>query len=86
MLDRSFRRAAAGANAGFLLEKLGVARRPHHFVDGRGHMVAGEIQRVGPGHAPSVCASAIVGQISGGPLKELPRAKILTINGAPFVR
>ena len=48
MLDRIFRRAAAGANAGLLLEKLGIARGPEHFIDGRGHMVIGEIKRVGP--------------------------------------
>ena len=33
MLDRIFRRAAAGANAGLLLEKLGVARGPEHLID-----------------------------------------------------
>ncbi|MGD0185321.1 MAG: hypothetical protein ABSC25_08725 [Roseiarcus sp.] len=65
MLDRIFRGAAPGTNAGFLFEKLGVARGPQHLVDGRRHMVVGAIECVGPGDAFVGFRLGIVGEIGG---------------------
>ena len=45
MLNRIFRRAAAGPDAGFLLEELGIAVGPQHLVNGRWDMIIGEVMR-----------------------------------------
>ncbi len=65
MLDGIFGRAAAGANAGFLLEQLGVTRGPEHFVDGRWHMIVGKIVRVGPRYPLVRLRPGVVGEIGG---------------------
>ena len=71
MLDRIFGRAAAGADAGFLLRELGIARGPQHLVDGGRHMIVGEIMRMGPGDALVRLRLGIVGEISGEALEGL---------------
>src|SRR5215468_10993949 len=65
MLDRIFRRTATGPDAGLLLEQLGVAGSPEHFVYGGGDMIVREIKCVGPGYALLSLFLGIVGQVGG---------------------
>src|SRR5690349_14987686 len=53
MLDRAFRRPAAGPHTGFLFEQFRIAAGPDHFIDRRWHEIIGEIMRMRPGNALS---------------------------------
>src|SRR5262249_40149332 len=66
MLDGIFRRPAAGADAGLLLQQFGVARGPDHFVDGGWDMVVRAIDRVRPRDAlVGLLGLGIVGKVIG---------------------
>src|SRR5579863_9841119 len=74
MLDRIFGCTAAGSNAGFLLQELGVTVRPQHLVYGRWHIIARKIEGMGPGDTLIRLRLRIVGQILRGAAKGFTRS------------
>jgi len=67
MLDLVFRGAAAGTNAGLLLEKFRIAGGPKHFINRAWNVLVSKVERVGPGHALGGLGVWIARQIGGKP-------------------